>query len=202
MTRVKICGVSTLPDARAAADAGAWAIGVNFWPKSRRFVDTAAAKAIADELGGSLPVVGVFVDADRSHIEEIVRRVPLDMIQLHGDESPEDCDGWGVPVIKAIRVRDRSTWEEAVSYPAEYLLADAFVPGAPGGTGVRVGTDLLGEFGRDRLVLAGGLDPDNVAEAIRSVRPFAVDVASGVESAPGRKDHDKIERFIRNAHAA
>lgn len=202
MTRVKICGVTTVGDAAVSVAAGAWAIGLNFWKGSSRAVDIAAAGRIARALAGAVPLVGVFVDAPRAEIEGVVRAVPLDMIQLHGAEAAADCRGWNLPVIKALRLRDRSTWDMARTFPADFVLADAYVAGTPGGTGTVVSTDLIGDGMRDRLILAGGLDPDNVAEGIRKVAPFAVDVASGVESAPGRKDPEKVKRFIANAHSA
>ncbi len=202
MTQVKICGVTAVGDAEAAAAAGAWAIGLNFWKGSSRVVDVAAAGRIARALAGMVPLVGVFVDTPRAEIEEVVAAVPLDMIQLHGAETSADCRGWDLPVIKALRLRDHGTWEMARTLPVDFVLADAYVAGAPGGTGTAVATDLIGDGMRDRLILAGGLDPDNVAERIREVVPFAVDVASGVESAPGRKDHEKVKRFIENAHSA
>lgn len=200
--RVKICGVTDPGDARFAADAGAWAIGVNFWPRSKRHVDLERARQIAAELAGAVPLVGVFVDAGREEIASAVAAVPLDMIQLHGDESPADCEGWEVPVIKAVRLRDRSTWELAGRYPADYVLVDAYVAGEAGGTGRRAAIEWIGPGLRDRLILAGGLDPDSVAEAIRAVKPFAVDVASGVESSPGHKDCERVKRFIENAKHA
>jgi phosphoribosylanthranilate isomerase len=202
MTRAKICGLTDPTDARFAADAGAWAIGVNFWPRSKRFVSKETARSIAVALGGDVPLVGVFVDAERQGIQRLVESIPLDMVQLHGQESPDDCLGWAVPVIKAVPLRDRGSWREVERFPADYVLVDAYVPGEPGGTGLRIAAELVGAGMRDRLILAGGLDPDNVRDAIRAVGPFAVDVASGVESAPGRKDREKVKRFIENAHHA
>lgn len=202
MTRAKICGLTDPADARFAADAGAWAIGVNFWPRSKRFVSEETARRIAAALGGDVPLVGVFVDAERDEIGRLLESIPLDMVQLHGRESPDECRGWAVPVIKAVRLRDRDSWREIERFPADYVLVDAYVPGEPGGTGRRIATEWVGTGMRDRLILAGGLDPDNVRDAIRAVAPFAVDVASGVESSPGRKDREKVKRFIENAHNA
>lgn len=202
MTEAKICGVTEVADARSAVDAGAWAIGINFWPQSRRYVTDQRARAIASEIGGAVPVVGVFVNAARQEIERLVESIPIDMVQLHGDEAPAACRGWRVPVIKALRLRDSDSWPTVESFPADFVLVDAYVPGERGGTGERIATELIGVGLRDRLILAGGLDPDNVAEMIRAVGPFAVDVASGVESSPGRKDPEKVKRFIENAHHA
>ncbi len=202
MAKVKICGVTTEADARFAASAGAWAVGVNFWPQSRRFVEIERAAAIAGAVGGEALVVGVFVDASREEIESAVERVGLDAIQLHGDESADDCLGWSLPVIKAVRMRDGDAWQRALAFPSDYILADAYVAGEVGGSGRPVALDLVGDGARERLILAGGLDADSVAAAVRRVAPFAVDVASGVESRPGRKDAEKVKRFIDHAHAA
>lgn len=202
VTEVKICGVTDPGDACFAAEAGAWAIGVNFWPRSKRHVGFARAAEIAAALDGAVPLVGVFVDAGRDEIARAIEAVPLDMIQLHGDESADDCRGWSVPVIKAVRLRDRAAWESARLYPVDYVLVDAYVAGEVGGTGRPVAVEWIGPGMRERLILAGGLDPDTVAAAIHAVGPYAVDVASGVESSPGRKDREKVKRFIENAHHA
>ncbi len=202
MVGVKICGVTRPQDAEVAVEAGAWAIGVNFWNRSKRFVSDEVARQLAATVGGAVPLVGVFVDAPRAEIAEKIRSIPLDMVQMHGSEPAAACAGYDVPVIKALRLRDSSTWQEAAQYPSEFILADTYVEGAPGGTGEPLSAELIGAGMRERLILAGGLDPDTVAAAIRRVRPFAVDVASGVEEAPGRKDPEKVKRFIENAHSA
>jgi phosphoribosylanthranilate isomerase len=161
------------------------------------------AAAISGALPDRVRRVGVFVDAERTEIERILGALRLDLLQFHGDESPEDCRGWTVPVIKAVRVRARqSLTRAAASYPVDFILADAYVEGQVGGTGRRVPLDLVDASLAGRLLLAGGLNPDNVAEAVRRLRPMAVDVASGVESAPGRKDPEKVRRFIENAQLA
>lgn len=202
MTEVKICGVTRPGDAALAVRYGAWAVGVNLWVRSRRYASPAGARAVAEAVDRAVPVVGVFVDACRDEIARLIESVPLDMIQLHGQETPEDCAGWDVPVIKALRLQGPRTWQRAADYPVSYILADAYVAGEPGGTGRQVPDAWIGAGGRERLILAGGLDPDNVAARIRAVAPFAVDVASGVESAAGHKDSDKMKRFIENAHHA
>ena len=199
MTRVKICGVTRAADARHAVDAGAWAIGVNFWPHSKRHVDVDRAREISQAIAGAAPLVGVFVDEIRSEIERVVEEVPLDMVQLHGSESAEDCRGWSQPVIKSLAMRDANAWQEAASFPADFILADTYVAGQPGGTGRPIAVDLIGEGLRESLIVAGGLEPDTVAEVVRRIGPYAVDVASGVESEPGRKDAEKVKRFIENA---
>lgn len=196
--RVKICGVTRVDDARCAADAGAWAIGLNFYPASPRCVVVEQAVEIVAAVPDVLSV-GVFVNEDPGRAREIADRVGFGALQFHGDEDPAYCRGWTLPVIKAIRVRDSAAAQAALRYDVAYVLADAYVPGAYGGSGERVPEELLRAFPAERLILAGGLDPENVAGAVQSVRPFAVDVASGVESSPGHKDPEKIRRFVENA---
>jgi phosphoribosylanthranilate isomerase len=201
--KVKICGVTRAEDARAAAEAGADAIGINFWPGSKRFVTLADAPVIAAAAPARVLVVGVFVDAERAVIERAIREMPLGAIQLHGGEPPDACTGFGVPVIKAIAAREGVALAAlAASYPVDYVLLDADARGRHGGTGESFPLELAVDVAPGRLFLAGGLRPETVADAVRRVRPYAVDVASGVESAPGVKDRAKIEELIRNAKAA
>ncbi|HSP97472.1 MAG TPA: phosphoribosylanthranilate isomerase [Candidatus Dormibacteraeota bacterium] len=202
MTRVKICGVTRLADALHAARAGADAIGLNFHPGSPRRVSLATAAAIAAALPAGVCTVGVFVDAGRDEIAAVADRVGLDAIQFHGDESTALCGGWSRKTIKAVRVDGPQALAAAAAYPVDYLLADAHVVGQPGGTGRRVPLEWLVGVPSERLILAGGLTPETVAAAVRAVHPAAVDVASGVESAPGIKDPEKVERFIANARTA
>jgi phosphoribosylanthranilate isomerase len=202
MTKVKICGVTTVDDARMAAAAGADAIGINFSPRSLRCVAVDVAAAIAAALPPQVCRVGVFVDAPRDEVASIAAQVGLDALQFHGDESAGLCAGWDRTTIKAVRVRDGNALAQVAAYAVDFILADAYVEGSPGGTGQRVPLEWLTGVPPDRLILAGGLTPDNVAAAIRAVRPAMVDVASGVESAPGRKDPEKVERFIANARVA
>ena len=202
MTKVKICGVTTVDDARMVAAAGADAIGINFWSRSARCVTLDIAAAIAAALPPHVCRVGVFVDAPREEVASIAAQVRLDALQFHGDESVALCAGWDRTTIKAVRVREPGSLADAAAYAVDFLLADAYVAGSPGGTGRRVPLEWLTGVPPERLILAGGLTPDTVAAAIRAVRPAMVDVASGVESAPGRKDPEKVERFIANARAA
>jgi phosphoribosylanthranilate isomerase len=202
MTKIKICGVTTVDDARMAAAAGADAIGINFSPRSPRRVTVDVATAIAAALPPHVCRVGVFVDAPRDEVASIAAQVGLDALQFHGDESVALCSGWDRTTIKAVRVRDDQALAQAAAYAVDFILADAYVEGSPGGTGQRVPLAWLTGVAPHRLILAGGLTADNVAAAIRAVRPAMVDVASGVESAPGRKDPEKVERFIANARAA
>jgi phosphoribosylanthranilate isomerase len=202
MVRVKICGVTALGDARFAVEAGAFAIGFNFHPPSPRYIEPEAAGRIAAALPPEVWRVGVFVDRERAEIERIAATAGLSAIQLHGAEPPGLCLDWAIPVIKAGRVRERTDVERLAAYPVELLLVDAYVEGVHGGTGVRFDWRLLEGVDRKRLVLAGGLTLENVAEAVRTVRPFAVDVASGVEVSPGVKDPEKVKRFIHHAQTA
>jgi len=194
--RVKICGVCTLEDARAAIAAGADFVGLNFHPASPRHVTPEAACEIAQAVPGTA-LVGVFVDAPRARVEEIAARVGLSVLQFHGDEDADYCRGWGWRTIKAIRARPGADLAAlGARYPTDYLLLDSFVAGQAGDPARAAGLPAA------RLFVAGGLRPDTVAEVVRALRPFAVDVASGVEASPGRKDHAKVEEFIRRAKAA
>jgi len=197
--RVKICGLTNLDDARAAVDAGASALGFNFCPRSPRYVAPEAAAEIVARVPRSICTVGVFVDEVREHVAAIVSQVGLTAVQFHGDESPEFCQTWQQKVVKAIRVRDGHAAARAHRYAVDFILADAYVEGQHGGTGRRIVPILLEGFERHRLILAGGLTPQNVTEIVRVVRPFAVDVASGVERAPGKKDAQLMRRFIAHA---
>jgi phosphoribosylanthranilate isomerase len=201
--RVKICGVTTPADARAAVERGADYVGVNFCADSPRRVSIGQAQAIVAALGDT-PAVGVFLDAPAAAVAEIQRQVALALLQFHGEEPPEYCAGWSCPVIKAIRARDASQVARDVARytAADHLLVDTWVPGRAGGTGRRLDLALLDDVDPAGLFVAGGLRPETVADVVRALRPFAVDVASGVESRPGEKDHDAIERFINLAKAA
>ena len=200
--RVKVCGITNLDDALAAVDAGAAALGFNFYPRSPRYIPAEAAGEIIARVPDSVCTVGVFVDEGRERITSIATQVGLRALQFHGNESPELCRGWTQKVVKAIRVRDREVVKQARVYDVDFILADAYVEGELGGTGTRVALELLEGFDRACLILAGGLTAENVANAVRVVHPFAVDVASGVEATPGKKDWTLMRRFIANAHAA
>lgn len=196
--RVKICGITNTTDARHAFCAGAAAIGLNFVRSSPRYVTPETAAEIVAAVP-SLCCVGVFVNETRATVREIAAAVGIQCLQFHGDEDPAYCEGWSLPIVKAIRVRDRATIDDARAYPVDYILADAYSPEVYGGSGRSFAWNLLEPLDKDRLILAGGLHPENVAAAVRAVRPYAVDVASGVESEPGRKDPKKVERFIAHA---
>jgi phosphoribosylanthranilate isomerase len=197
--RVKICGITRLEDALAAAQAGADALGFNFWPKSKRYLEPRAAAEIIALLPPFVATVGVFVDPTRDEALRAAEASGVQWLQLHGDESPEFCAALPLPVLKAVRVRHRASLDALDEYDVAGFLLDADSTGY-GGSGATFDWDLAAEAARRApIVLAGGLRPENVADAVRKVRPWGVDVASGVESAPGVKDHEKTARFIREA---
>ena len=206
--RVKVCGITRLTDARAATEAGAGALGFNFWRGSRRYVEPSAAREIISALGGSALAVGVFVDESAEEVSRLVREIGLDAVQLHGDESPAYCRrlaAGGLRVIKALRVGQDFDAGEAARYQgAEAVLLDAFCSAERGGTGRTFDWSTALEVrGRvAQLYLAGGLTPGNVSEAVRRVAPDAVDVCSGVERAPGVKDPALVRAFLKAARGA
>jgi len=193
---VKICGVTRLDDALAAIDAGANAIGLVFWPDSPRFIDPYRARAIAAALPPFVTAVGLFVDQPIAYVNGVTSLVRLGAVQLHGDETPEFAASVAAPVIRALPVRSADAWPMETT-----LLLDAHDPVKRGGTGRTVDWQAAaGVASRRRVLLAGGLTPDNVAEAIARVRPFGVDVSSGVERAPGIKDHQRIRALFEAIH--
>ena len=193
--RVKICGITRVEDAHAAIAAGADMIGLNFYAKSPRYVEIDRAIQIRAAIGARATVVGVFVNASRAFIDERVRAASLDMIQFSGDEDDAALAGWPVPSIVTRRLRPG---ESLTPYRADYVLFDSFDSKLHGGTGNRISLDQLRALDLSRAFVAGGLNPDNVAE-VAALEPYAVDCASGVESSPGVKDHDKLRSFINNA---
>ncbi|WP_373387930.1 phosphoribosylanthranilate isomerase [Pseudomonas alcaligenes] len=199
--RVKICGITRVEDALAAAAAGADAIGLVFYAGSPRAVGAEQARAIIAALPPFVTTVGLFVDAGRDELAHILASVPLDLLQFHGDESAEQCEGFGRPYIKALRVRAGDDIVARVAdYPgAQGILLDAYVEGVPGGTGEAFDWSLIPQGLSKPLILAGGLRPDNVATAVAQVRPYAVDVSGGVEASKGIKDAQKVGAFIREA---
>jgi len=202
---IKICGITSVEDARAAQAAGADAIGLNFYPPSPRYVSPDTAATIAQALDTRIKRVGIFVNADVETIEAARAGLGLDYVQLHGDESPEQCARWGKAAIKALCVRHAADLARLQKYSScDIVLLDAAAPGLYGGTGRCADWSLAAQAVRSGMsvLLAGGLTPENVAEAIALVQPFGVDVAGGVEAAPGRKDHDKVRAFIAAARAA
>ena len=195
--RVKICGVTRVEDALAAIAAGADMIGLNFYAKSPRYVELDRAMEIRAAIGSRATVVGVFVNAERAYVEERLRAASLDMIQFSGDEDDAAVEGWAVPTI----VKNRPEPGGGLSVTrrrGDYVLFDAFDAKLHGGSGSRIPLDQLRRLDLGRAFVAGGLNPDNVAE-VAALGPYAVDCASGVESSPGVKDHNKLRSFVKNA---
>jgi phosphoribosylanthranilate isomerase len=203
-TFVKICGVTSLDDALACVDAGADAVGFNFWPKSKRHVPVEIAAAIARKLPAELRTVGVFVDPDEAEVERAFASGAIDLAQLHGDEPPAFCAKFAGRYIKALRLRDESSLALMAEYDCDLLLVDADAPpGVYGGSGLRASVTLAEKAARARrVILAGGLTPDNVAAAVQAVRPYGVDVAGGVEREPGIKDWIRVAAFVAQAKQA
>ncbi|WP_188635362.1 phosphoribosylanthranilate isomerase [Halopseudomonas pertucinogena] len=199
MVRIKICGITRIEDALAAAQAGADAIGLVFHDASPRAVDTARAAAIVRALPPFITSVGLFVDADERRINEVLSSVPLDLLQFHGDEPDAFCRRFGRPYLKAVRVRPGDDLDAlAARWPgAAGILLDSYKPGVPGGTGETFDWRVIPAERDWRLVLAGGLTADNVRQAIEMTAPWAVDVSGGVEASRGIKDGAKINAFIR-----
>jgi phosphoribosylanthranilate isomerase len=205
--RVKICGLTNLDDARAAIDAGADALGFIFFSGSPRYVTPAAAARIIAQLPPFVSKVGVFVNEPVGPLLEIVNSVGIDTIQLHGNESPAYCDnlpGNRLKIIKAFRIKDQSSLLPLRDFRAAAFLLDSYVPGQHGGTGSRFNWDLAIQASAlgIPIILAGGLIPENIRDAISKVAPYGVDVSSGIESAPGKKDLSKLRAFIAAARAA
>jgi phosphoribosylanthranilate isomerase len=193
MTRVKICGITNPEDALMAVRCGADALGFVFAQSSRQ-ITPEAAKGIIELLPPLISTVGVFVDQPARRVAEIAQLCHLDAIQLHGEEPPAYCREFTIKVIKAFRVRDQSIANEVASYDVDAYLLDS---PTGGGTGRKFDWDLIPEID-GRIILAGGLSPANVRDVIRKIRPYGVDVSSGVERIPGQKDHRLMEEFVRN----
>ncbi|MGH2841918.1 MAG: phosphoribosylanthranilate isomerase [Solirubrobacteraceae bacterium] len=205
-TRIKHCGITNLDDAHRAAEAGAWALGMIFWEGSPRRCDPAQAAVIGASLRRTLELAGVFVNATLEEIDAVVQGAGLSLVQLHGDEGPVFCAEvarrTGAKVIKAARIRSRSDLQAAAAFHSDFHLLDAYVDGVPGGTGETIDWEIVrGQKLRAPIILSGGLNPDNVAAAIAVTKPFAVDVASGTEAAPGIKDPAKLQAFADAVHA-
>ena len=203
-TRIKICGITSAEDARQAADSGADAIGLVFYGPSPRNVTVQQAAEVAAAVAPLVTVVGLFVDESAARIERILHKVPLGMLQFHGDESGDFCRQFNRPWMKALRVRPEMDLVVACTdyHGASAILLDAWQDGVPGGTGKTFDWRLVRHALPLPVVLAGGLNPGNVAQAIAQLRPAAVDVSGGVEQAPGRKDAEKIRQFVAAVRAA
>ncbi len=198
MVKVKICGITILEDALMAVEAGADALGFVFFQGSSRFISPAQAATIISRLPPFVQTVGLFVNEELTVVNAIADRCGLDIVQLHGEESPDYCRAITRRVIKAFRVKDAHSLDNMAEYHVAACLLDAWSPAAHGGTGTTFNWEIAAHAAASRsIILAGGLTPENVVEAITAVKPYAVDVSSGVESAPGKKDAGLVSRFIR-----
>ena len=202
--KVKICGITNVDDAKAAADAGADALGFMFFPPSPRNLTINMAAKIAGHVSPFVLRVGVFVDPEPDFVFAAMSACGLNLLQFHGNESPEFCAQFGVMSMKAFRVRDAESLVCLPQYRTDAYLLDSYVAGRQGGTGEKFNWDLAIEAKKHKkpIFLAGGLTPNNVAYAVTTVQPYGLDVSSGVESSPGRKDHQKIQAFISAAKNA
>lgn len=203
-TRVKMCGMTRKENVSSACDAGADAIGMVFYPPSPRFVEIAGARDIARSVSPLVDLVTLFVDADEGFVREVIQETEPDYIQFHGQEPASECQKYGLPYIKAIRVKDEASLLVAIDQhrEADALLLDAYVEGLPGGTGTRFDWALIPDSLADRIILAGGLTPANVSDAIQAIRPYAVDVSGGIEQTKGVKSDQKINAFMKAVQQA
>lgn len=195
---IKICGIINVEDALKATDLGADALGFVFYEKSPRKIAKEKAKEIIDSLPKEIVKVGLFVDELEEKVSEITSYCDFDILQFHGDETPDYCKKFPQKIIKAFRIKNKESLANIPKYEVDYYLLDAYSEVAPGGTGRTFNWDLAREakkFGRP-IILSGGLNPKNIVEALKKVSPFGVDVSSGVESSPGKKDHRKLKEFI------
>ncbi|MHC4186084.1 MAG: phosphoribosylanthranilate isomerase [Planctomycetota bacterium] len=199
IVKVKICGITNYDDAAAAIDLGADLLGFNFYPKSPRFIAPEKAGQIISRLPGFVDVAGVFVNDSFDHVHETISTCQLSWVQLHGDETPEFCRSFfslNVKTMKALRVKDQSDIEKAEDYFTDAILLDAFDPEKYGGTGLTFDWNIVGHIGK-RIFLAGGINPDNAAKAIE-LGVYGIDICSGIEAAPGKKDHKKMKKLFEN----
>ena len=203
-TKIKICGITNIEDAQVAANYGADALGFIFYNQSKRYVEPQVAKAIIAQVPPFIKTVGVFVNQSLEEIIKIRQEAGIDVAQLHGDENVEFCRSIPFRSIKVIRVKGKSDLNEVAQYPDQAILFDTYSDEEYGGTGRSFDWEILkGLSLPNKIILSGGLTPDNVLEAVKIVRPYAVDVSSGVEDRPGKKDYMKIKRFIeaiKNGH--
>lgn len=202
--RVKICGITRTEDALSAVRLGAHAVGFVFWPKSSRYIAPDSVREIVSALPPFVTTVGVYVDPTSAWVEETSVKGRLSLLQFHGDESPEFCEQFCLPYIKAIRVREDLDLVQYAScyHQASGMLLDTYTAGMPGGTGHVFDWKLIPQQFPMPLILSGGLNPDNVSQAIKQTRPWAVDVSSGVEAAKGIKDRQKISAFMQGVRTS
>ena len=201
-TRIKICGITRAEDADAAVEAGADALGLVFYPPSPRAVDVAQAVDAVGNVPAFVSVTALFVNPTVEEVQRVLDSVRIDLIQFHGDEDDDFCRQFKRPYIKALRVRQASdVVASCLRFPgALAILLDSYKPGVPGGTGETFDWSLIPETPTKPIILAGGLEPDNVVSAITQIRPFAVDISGGVEASKGIKDHRKIEEFVNEVY--
>jgi phosphoribosylanthranilate isomerase len=205
MVKVKVCGITNLADAKKALEYGADALGFNFYPPSPRCITPETANAILRELPADACNVALFVNETRERVRQVLASAPqsegssrYSVLQFHGEESSDYCRGWGLPVIKAFRLQNKQTLDQICQFPADFYLLDSWSAGY-GGSGTSFPWEWLEGMDADKIILSGGLNLDNIADAIRRVHPYGVDVCSGVEVRPGIKDYEKIKDFIRAA---
>jgi len=201
MTKIKICGITNKTDALAAAELGVDMLGFVFYGKSKRYVEANTVRDISNELPEKILRVGVFVDEERNRVLDIAADVSLDVLQFHGDETPEYCASFkdDYKVMKAFRIKDKTSLRRVNDYDTDYYLFDSYRKSSAGGTGEIFDWELLENFEVLKpFILSGGLDPDNVGKAILEVAPYGVDVSSGVESSPGKKDIALLKKFVTN----
>src|SRR3989338_7241461 len=197
LTKIKICGITNSEDALAAVKYGADALGFVFYKKSPRYVEISKAHEIISHLPAFIPTVGVFVNETFENIQKTVDECGIGIVQLHGDEDEKFCSKFRTKIIKSVKVSDEKSIEKIKEYKVSAFLLDAFSEEIPGGTGKTFNWDLAVRAKKyGRIILAGGVNPENVKDAILKVNPYAVDVSSGVESKPGKKDYEKMRRFI------
>ncbi len=197
---VKICGITNIEDALVAIDAGADALGFNFYPKSKRYLEPEKAMKLVEEIPPPILKVGVFVNEKETVIRDLCQYLSLDYLQFHGMETPSYCEQFATPYWKVFPLKDQQTLELMKRYHCDYYLVDTFVEEVFGGTGITGNWELAREAKKvGKIILAGGLTPENVVMAIQAVKPDGVDVASGVEDGPGKKNHQKLELFIERA---
>lgn len=203
-TRIKFCGITRVEDALAAVALGVDALGFVFYRNSPRYVTARTAAEIASVMPAFVSKVALFVNPQPGEVDRVLNGMHVDLLQFHGEESPQECRTYGRPFIKAVRMRaDTDLARISSRYAAaRAILADAYDPRHHGGTGATFDWRSIGAFEGKALILAGGLTPDNVGAAVRSVRPYAVDVSSGIESAPGKKDPAKMRRFVESVNDA
>ncbi|MEO2160296.1 MAG: phosphoribosylanthranilate isomerase [bacterium] len=198
MIPTKICGITNLDDANVAVENGASAIGFIFYEKSPRTISINNAKSISKHLPKTIARVGVFVNHEKDFIRLAISEVPLDMIQLHSDETPDFCNQFDVPILKALRIKNEASLSVMDQYDVAVFLLDTFSNDQYGGTGETFDWSVLNRKFKTPIILSGGLNPENILDAIDAVNPSAVDVNSGVESFPGKKDYNKLKSLFKN----